>query len=50
MEVSGQPHAMANLPLRKDTLNVHKIKVIELKSETFGIYRWILWNEKEKYM
>jgi hypothetical protein len=45
MEVSGEPHAMATLPLRKETLDVHKIRIIELKSETFfdtGIYRWTL--------
>jgi hypothetical protein len=35
MEVSGQLHAMATLPLRKETLNVHKIKSTELTSETF---------------
>jgi hypothetical protein len=37
MEVSDQPHGMAALPLGKETLSVHKIKIyiIELIFETF---------------
>jgi hypothetical protein len=41
MEVSGQPHAMATLPLRKETPNLHETKIIELKYETFSIPEFI---------
>ena len=41
MEVSGQLHAMATLPIRKETLNVHKIKIIERKTENFSIPEYI---------